>query len=208
MSSENIIVKLERSLQHKIPDDLKVIIENSGFDSEASILGINKEILLDIEEFVNNNKQILEKTSYSNCFVNNTVFKLKPGHKSVLLSLPSVLRKKSKCIVNIQSENVVEINEQILKQQLIEKLVHFAEKKSIGIIFEEKIIQNFDINTKNCKVKCPICKIQIACKFLKYWRVSNFEKHLKRQFQINSVNKVIVISHENDLDDAFSDSEN
>ena len=52
-------------------------------------MSINSEIIGDIEEFLNENMQQLENTSYKNI----TKFKLKPGHKSILLGLPDEIKK-------------------------------------------------------------------------------------------------------------------
>ena len=114
MCTKKLIAKVEQALHEKLQEDLHIIITNTGFDSEASILGINKNIISEIEEFLNQNKEILKETSYSDCYEHGKIFKFKPGHKSVLLSLPSALDKfnKDKKKVKKQNNSIANQNEE------------------------------------------------------------------------------------------------
>lgn len=210
MSSNKVIAKLKRVLNEDLSADLEEIIIGTAFDSEAAILGINRDIILEIESFVNENKYILANTSYRNCIVENRNFKLKPGHKSVLLSLPGKLRdfnkkkesgkenvKKSKKPNNQLEENinfhnerveVTENEEKSLKEKLLQKIQNFASKLSISNIakFDESCIQEYhrQIQKVKCKVQCPFCEISIGCEHSSYWRISNLERHLKKHINV------------------------
>lgn len=81
-------MQLEKVLKEKIPNDLVKILDACGFDSELSFWSItSSDTIDDIEEFVNGDLSVVENTSYEG--VNK--FKLKPGHKSFILNLPSRL---------------------------------------------------------------------------------------------------------------------
>lgn len=234
MSSNGIIAKLKRAVNEKIfPSDLEKILLNTGFDSETAILEINRDTIKDIESFVNENKQILEQTSYSSLLNDSIDFKLKPGHKAFLLRLPQSLRKYNDNIKKKQSNNLNEIEvEEIereegeegkeenkvkeLKEKLIKKLINFAEKNSFGLVLDESFIQNYrcENNQTKCQIKCSICNALFTCYHTSYWNVSNLEKHIKRHFKNTNVNAISdplqlenieLISHSGDLDDVLSD---
>lgn len=52
---------------------------------------INSDSIKLFEDYVNENKNLLEGTVYENLIANNLKFKLKPGHKVLILSLPEAL---------------------------------------------------------------------------------------------------------------------
>lgn len=197
MSSKPLYTKLARALDSKIPVTLEKNLIASSFDSEASILGINSEIIKELELFVSQNKNILENTEYSHVLNNNSTFKFKPGHKSVLNLLPKCLRdynlkNSGKKQQNKQSANA-ERDEEQLKELLIKKLLNFCTKHSFVITFETSLIQNYHIDGKKqpkCKINCPICGTQFTCYYTTYWNESNFEKHLKKHF--NSIEIIEV----------------
>lgn len=92
MTSNQCIAKLTRALKEKLPSTLEKILIESSFDTETSILGIDSDIIAEIESFVNDNKHILENTEYDCVVKSNTNFKFKPGHRSVLKLLPKSLK--------------------------------------------------------------------------------------------------------------------
>lgn len=60
------------------------------------MLGINNDIIADIESFANENRNVLENTSYNGI---NT-FKFRPGHKLFLLELPKHIEAMRKAKTN------------------------------------------------------------------------------------------------------------
>lgn len=70
---------------------LKIILE-LGFYWKSSILEINSERIKEIENYVNENKKLLEGTIYSDIISSVKIFKFKPGHKAAILSLKKVFK--------------------------------------------------------------------------------------------------------------------
>lgn len=80
--------EIENLLNETIPSDIKQILEGCAFDTELSLLAINNEVIMNIEEHVNSEREILKNTLYEN--INS--FKFKPGHKLFLLQLPNQIK--------------------------------------------------------------------------------------------------------------------
>lgn len=92
MERSNIFHNLETITNEKIdPDVIKILIE-CGYDTRAAWLGLNHGCLdtfiTDIEQYTNDNRTVLEGTSYENI----ATFKLKPGHKSILFRLADQMK--------------------------------------------------------------------------------------------------------------------
>lgn len=79
---------IENLLNEKFPSDLKYILDGCGFDTELSLLAIDDNVIIDIENHVNMDREILKNTSYENVYH----FKFKPGHKVFLLKLPNQIK--------------------------------------------------------------------------------------------------------------------
>lgn len=124
-------------MNEKIPDDIKQILEQSGYETESSLLCINNENIADIETFANENRAILQNTSYEN----TNKFKFKPGHKLIILQLPNQI----KLLRESQSKNSLQSNKnnfsQILKT-FIETAESNFEKQPNGFRYD-MINRNF-----------------------------------------------------------------
>lgn len=169
------------------------ILTDSGFDSDSSLSELNSACITDIENYINDNKNILTDTEYNNIALENKVFKLKPGHKAAILRLPKLLvqkttERKAKENTKKQATNNL-TDEQQIKSKLIKKIPKFAGNLDPDIVFEESSILDFnsDGGKISCKFECPICASKIKCTHIKYWLVSNFEAHLKKHFDIETV---------------------
>lgn len=190
MSLNTVFTKLTRVLKEKLPATIQKILIESSFDSEVSILGINSEIITEIEKFVNENKHILQNTEYEEVLKKDSVFKLKPGHRSVLSVLPKKLQdynNNTKKIKKVQAND-----EETLKESLINKLLKFSEKHSFALIFDKTLIKNFRIekNKPKCQIECPICNKHFTCYYTTYWHETNFQKHLTKHFAIEEVQNI------------------
>lgn len=212
MSPTPLFTKLEKALSTKIPLTLKKILIESSFDSEAAILGINTEIIQELESFVNQNKNILESTEYVEVLNTNSIFKFKPGHKSVLNLLPKCLRDYKNKIRAKKSPNS-EHDEDKLKEVLIQKLLTFCAKISFELTFEKSLILGYHIDEKKqpkCKISCPICSKEYSCYYTTYWHASNFERHLKSHItyaEFIPVNPNETDSNESNFIHTYMDSE-
>lgn len=85
---QTLFSEIENLLDDSIPSDIKQILEGCAFDTELSLLAISDEIIMDIEDHVNSEREILKNTSYENVHS----FKFKPGHKIFLLQLPNQIK--------------------------------------------------------------------------------------------------------------------
>lgn len=88
MEKKNIFHEFEKILNDSISEDIKKILLRSGFDSKLSILGLNTDVIRDVEQFANEDRSVLEGTSYENM----AEFKFKPGHKLTILNLASEVK--------------------------------------------------------------------------------------------------------------------
>lgn len=230
-SIEDVYKKIRRALKENFPAKLDQIISSAGFDSERSFLSLNKESISDIEQYINENRQILTGTPYENS--NQSInFKFKPGHKIFLLGIPKALeiynkkKKEQKSSqtqkiqqnqnsesVNFDTENhTIEANniEQELKKKLIDKVISFANKCSVTLVIDTNNIIELQVdNTKiKCQIICPICNKQLKCEHSTYWMISNFEKHLRRHFMnfttqsVERDNPISYTENQADLDAA------
>lgn len=79
----------------EMPDVLTKILNLSGYDNLIAVKGLNKEALNEIERYMSENdtNDSLKDSIYDNkehfCFL--------PGHKTILLSLPSYVERYEKC---------------------------------------------------------------------------------------------------------------
>lgn len=114
----SFIAKLKRALKDKsFPPDLQKILIDCGFDSESSIYGINSDVIKDTEAFLSEHKEILLNTSYESILRNeNSKFKFKPGHKSVLLLLPKSLRVVISALRKSEQTKKKKIQKKICRQ--------------------------------------------------------------------------------------------
>lgn len=76
-------------MNEKVPTDVKTILNRSGFDCISALEQIDEAIILEIEQYANENDSVLEETSYQNM----KKFKFKPGHKVAILCLADQTKK-------------------------------------------------------------------------------------------------------------------
>lgn len=170
---------------------MKNILIEAGYDIEASLLQLDNENISGIESYVQQNRSIIAGTIYENI----DPFHFKPGHKSVLLSIPKKINdlklkeKPKNTKVKEQSEtnsgnnktlDEAEIEQQ--KQQLIVKLKKFCDKIQICLELKIDDISDFVVldDRIKCRVACPYCSSKFSCIKIAHWAVSNIESHLKK----------------------------
>lgn len=234
--NERFTRKLQKIVGRILPRGLDKIIIEAGFDAESAIATIDLNSIINIQDHINENKIILKDTVYESVLENDLQFKLKPGHKSIILDLPKLLKEfeaKKRSAPNPQISNEEEEEKQreieSLKKQLINKLNGFARKCMFDITFEETSIFDFreEKAVYKCRFECPICMKKIRCEYKRYWFVSNFQKHIKNhlirdirvetveldieateQFEVGSTEKPIsfVSGQMDDLDAVLEDN--
>lgn len=90
------------------------ILKKCGFDSRLSIVNINENSIVEIENFINENPSTLNDANLPEPYYKMDSFKLLPGHKSLLLNLPKY----------------IESNEAIIYPQLLQLLLNSTKLNS------------------------------------------------------------------------------
>lgn len=206
---------VENFLKKNLQSELYKIVVECGYNTKSAILLISLESIKEIEAYINENKDILKDTIYEPFILNGKIFKLKPGHKSVILNLPELLRSKEqtskpKKKSSIQREKNNNVDDEIrdssdeieekLKCALIKKLENFSSKFDFCLTFDIACISYFETTSDkiSCKFECPICNTKIKCEYRSYWLVSNLENHLKKHYRIEVLeveDKTEIVSH-------------
>lgn len=136
--------KLKKILGRALPNGLGNILLESGFDSECALSTIDLVAIKSIEEYVNNNKHLLEGTVYEN---QNVDFKFKPGHRLILLGLPKALAEYEAKKPKNDKKNAEKIDEEEeekrLKESLVKKLNNFVGKFQFDLNFSFDLISEF-----------------------------------------------------------------
>lgn len=164
----------------------------TGFDTEIALLELNEaNVRSIIEEYTQQNLDILHETIYENC----EPFKFLPGHRALLLAIPKRIssfkeskKQKRKNTTNHLQQPVDETatdapdDLELEKKQLIEKLHKFC--KNINLFLDLSLGDISDFIVLNdrirCRVSCPYCQNKYWCLKKKHWAVSNIESHLKK----------------------------
>lgn len=176
---------LKSIVGRSLPKGIGKILIESGFDTESSLATIDHNSVKSIEDFVNENRALLKDTVYENSIEDDLLFKFKPGHKSLIVSLPNALKV-------YESRNKIgdrTLNEEDLKQLLVKKITNFAAKSLLDLNFGVECIVEFQqLNgIYKCRFECPLCLKKIRCQYKKYWLISNLEKHIKNHYKIVAV---------------------
>lgn len=185
MSKEIFLRKLKIIVGRILPRGLDNIIYEAGYDAESALATINSATITNIEEHVNENKQVLKDTVYEDLLLNDLPFKLKPGHKAIILNLPKLLEQnESKKLTGLVPAPSNPSRDQILKDSLVKKIKKFAIKCSFELDCDETSILEFrqENAVHKCRFACPLCSKKINCEHKSYWLISNLEKHLKIHF--------------------------
>lgn len=203
MSKSELFKKIEKIIGEKFPAGLDKIIESAGFDTERSIYGLNSEEIKNIETYVNENKTTSQHTGYEQ-LVNQsgTNFKFKPGHVNFLKGLPESLRtykeKKELKKKDTQNEKTVKskvgtsIDDEILKNELLRKVVNFFAINSFQLVSDTtSLISSFtrENDIINCQIICPFCNKKQKGVYKTYWMISNFQDHCKKHFKSPTTNE-------------------
>lgn len=205
----SVWTKIERAAKTKIPEFLKGILKENGFDTEWSILNLKDNNLESIENFINENKdnfrRFFEGTKYENC----ETFRFDIGDRNSLLSLQTRLKEikeqkleqKRRLKDEKKLKNIENFDASKLKQELLSKIKQYWLNKSLEFRLSEKDIVICEIKNGDirCVIQCPTCKIRIPCWKPLCWKFGNFITHVnsKHAKQISS----LVIHYTENADD-------
>lgn len=170
-----------------IPNDIKLILSEAGFDTVLSLASISNKDLDEIENFINTNREFLDHlTEYR--LETNEPFKLKPGHRSLIAYLPTRMETFLKQIVDKkQLKNCsTKKSDFELKTDLINKVVAHLKSQGFTVKLATADISAFKKfeNTYSCRIKCPYCDRGVTCAHVSYWRISNLITHLKEHIRV------------------------
>lgn len=162
-------LSLNKILGEETPDDIKLILEKSGFDTILSLEKIDENAISEIEEYFNGDPSMLKGTSYEN----TKHFKLKPGHKKFLIGLPSRVKYFRKQIHPENDSNKYSDFAFIFKE-LIDVAVANSGKEPNGVRYSDHIRYFATYIYLHCGRKCyetlcanlPLPKTSTICKYI------------------------------------------
>lgn len=184
------------------------ILKCSGFSDEDALKLIDEKWCDKLEKYMNKHKTVFADVINNTVYAKFDEFELLPGHRALLLNLPSKIaaidsKKKEQTKKNSVTETVyfnehgfeetgelidddsnVDDNSDVynLTHTLIEKVKNYWTKQKIGCdeITSELILDLKAVNgCHRCLFQCPYCSKKIPCTFKKYWEVGNLQSHLK-----------------------------
>lgn len=169
--------------KEKFPECIKVLLIAAGFDTAISLKQMSEPKIVEIEKFLNENKQFVQKFKccHSDHYKQLDIFTFLSGHRSIILTVPDKLNSNK-----TMKKTRIGSNEE-LKQNLIKNLMACSGKAGFqfpeGIISESNI-ENFERVIEDnlvckCQFICPFCPKSFPLKFRKFWEPSNATKHLK-----------------------------
>lgn len=202
---KKIWTQFEEYIGSAVPNDIKVILNESGFDNLLSLVSLKEENIIQIENYLSNNKQIFQYLKEYKDTDSTEVFRLKPGHRALIVGLPNRVekylqhvkdsKKDSKSQTNVRRKVQKDKTDDELKHELTKKVSTFLKNSQFDISFDiQKDVSEFtkEENLYRCRVKCPFCEKQIVCSYVTHWAVSNLESHLK-----NHISSISLLSNIN-----------
>lgn len=169
-----------------VPKDLKNILVFCGFDNELSLMTLNEEKVQELEDFVEKNRESAAIKKIR--LVQNTEFKLNPGQKAVILSLPVKCRsfveqRKTEPTKKFHKKTIKRSTktELEIKNELIEKLKNYMRRWKFSVNITSADITEYKINNgvNTCRIKCPFCEKRYLVNYTTHWVVSNTEAHIR-----------------------------
>lgn len=155
-------------LGEEIPNDILIILENSGFDSLFLLETIDENDLSEIEEYFKCNPSKLKGTTYEKM----SDFKLKPGHRKFMLGLPKRIEKINE---KKHTENAVAKHSDFayIFKELIDVAASNSGKDPHGVRYTDLIRFFATYIYLHCGKQCyetlcanlPLPKASTVCKF-------------------------------------------
>lgn len=197
---QDIFSMLEKFNGNKIPECVKTVLRYSAYDTACSLAELNDKQISGIEEFINqSDRLVLRNLDCCNAetYKNQARFRFLPGHTSILLGIPTQLKKMheskkkpykkltefSKLLTSAELQSILlqKLNQHMEKTKMVEEMGLFTAACISPI---QTIISNNTMSAK-CSVQCPNCNFVIPILFNGYWVTSNVFRHLKSVHQNN-----------------------
>lgn len=186
---------MEKNNCGRFPECVKTLLISAAYNDCATLSRIDAEKLCSIESFLNKNKGYISQLDccYAAHYKRLEVFEFLPGHKDLILAIPSLLPQMKGSISPYSlKRNKKTLSDDELKNKLISNLLHYAE--NIGLEIEDgKIthvnIHNFQRSANEndflckCGFICPFCAKVFKLTYKTYWGSSNVTTHFKEHMQ-------------------------
>lgn len=162
------------------PECVKTLLISAGYDINSSLATLNEKKIEEIEEYLDSNRTEIQSLQccYSGEYKRLAKFKFLPGHKAIILMIPSM----------IGSSKNLSMSDEDLKRSLVKKLMAAAAKAGLqlphGTISEANLLRfqrTADDKDTFCKCtfSCPFCPKTYTIKYKTFWKTSNAWNHLK-----------------------------
>lgn len=184
--------KLEKINRGKFPNCVKKLLTECAYNELYSLRRIDAEKLRNIESFLNGKKEIISQLDccYKDHYKNLDVFEFLPGHKDLILSIPSLIEEMGhggKSRISAIRNNMTFSDDQ-LKSKLIANLLSYTE--NIGLDVPDNAISEINIHdfrrgsdqdgfVCKCRLICPFCLKKFQLTYKTFWATSNLTKHFK-----------------------------
>lgn len=197
------------SIVHRCFDGFPAIVVKilrvSFFDCRAALAAINDGSIADIEEFLEDHREILDDSVYSKQFP----FKFLPGHKAIILAIPKrMIESPTRTIARYDTDckrfktkflSNKEIDAEI--GQLLKRLLEYSQRIGLSIQLTRADVHDFQQTCDRyiCRVTCTLCGKTISCFKKNYWIAVNIVAHLKQHANYNYNHQIEMIKVENEV---------
>lgn len=190
---------MERFDKNKIPKCVKTLLYAAGYDSLLSLKCVNESRVKEIEDFVNSNKTLVDKLEccYSVQYKALDTFGFLPGHKSIILTLPDLVKQLETSKANMKANNkskkkkrlqtIDSFTDEELQTKLISNLMNSSARNGVKLppnTISQTNIQDFrrivkeDDSYCQCIFSCPFCTKKYSLIYRSYWMSSIASKHI------------------------------
>lgn len=181
----------------QFPICLQWLLQETGYNTIASLSCIDEKKICEIEEYLTGNKQIVNalECCFSDEYRSLDEFHFIPGHKAIILSLRDDIKEMRELNVAKKRAKKQMIPDDVMFEHLLAKFKAVPAKagfKKAENIISEKNITEFERVDEGeidyrCRFRCPVCPKTFSLIYKKFWQSSNATKHLK--MHILSMNK-------------------
>lgn len=209
-----------KKFNEPFPECIRKILSIAGIDSIGSLTNIThvnagQSTITDIERYINDHKENMTSmfddvtccNEYKNMLQNAQRFEILPGHKAIILNIPSLLEsnkteQKTKKISRKNTKSDVKSNVAI-RQQLLNALMKYHSKtaRELNITTADNIVNDVNIinfkacdghvdgqddsscdisRSYSCNFVCPYCPTTLSVRYKRFWMTSNIKRHIKR----------------------------
>lgn len=193
--------KIEKIIQSKIPQHIKLFLHLAGFESEFALLNIDKKSIKLIESHLENNRDFIVKTKYENI----SPFKFNVSDRTSVLNLPKLISNAKREISETELERKkLNVRSNFNKKKLIEELLAKANTLLNSKKIKHKINENDIVSCRivdeiiELQVQCSQCMSTVRCKKSNRWFYSNLishiVKHENKEKTKNSATNLVVHS--------------